>query len=68
MEIRLFHPHQDQWLEHFSWNEDATELVGLTPIGRATVEALKMNRPQMIRVRGIWVAMNEHPPNLDVPE
>jgi hypothetical protein len=65
MEVRLFHPHQDRWLEHFSWNEDATELSGLTAVGRAMIDALKMNRPQMLRVRQIWVTMNEHPPDCD---
>ena len=61
-EVALFHPQQHRWLEHFSWNEDATQIVGLTPTGRATIAALKMNRQQMIRV---WFAMNEHPPDLD---
>jgi 5-methylcytosine-specific restriction endonuclease McrA len=23
-EVALFHPQQDRWLEHFSWNDDAT--------------------------------------------
>jgi hypothetical protein len=62
MDIRLFHPQQDRWQDHFSWNHDATQILGLTPVGRATVEALKMNRPQMIRVRRMWVAMDEHQP------
>jgi hypothetical protein len=64
-EVPLFHPHQDRWAEHFSWNEESTEIIGLTAIGRATVAALKMNRPQMIRVRRMWVAMSEHPPDAD---
>jgi hypothetical protein len=64
-ETALFHPQQDRWLDHFSWNEDATEIVGLTATGRATIAALRMNRPQMIRVRRMWVAMAEHPPDLD---
>jgi hypothetical protein len=63
--VPLYHPQEDQWTDHFSWNEDSTEVVGLTPTGRATVVALKMNRPQMIRVRRMWVAMSEHPPDLD---
>jgi hypothetical protein len=61
----LFHPQQDRWLDHFSWNNDATVIVGLTPTGRATIATLRMNRPQLIRVRRMWVAMNEHPPDLD---
>ena len=64
-EVPLFHPHQDRWAAHFSWNEESTEIIGLTPVGRATVAALKMNRPQMIRVRRMWVAMSEHPPDHD---
>jgi hypothetical protein len=64
-EVALFHPHQHRWTDHFSWNDDATQIVGLTPTGRATIAALKMNRAQMIRVRRMWVAMNEHPPDVD---
>jgi hypothetical protein len=65
VEVSLFHPHQQLWSEHFFWNEDSTELFGSTPVGRATITALKINRPQIIRVRRIWVAMSEHPPNFD---
>ncbi len=50
-EVPLFHPHLQAWTEHFRWNEDATEIIGLTPTGRATITALKMNRPQISRVR-----------------
>lgn len=65
VEVPLFHPHRDPWPDHFAWDEDGTEIVGLTPIGRATIVALKMNRPQMARVRRMWVAMGEHPPSND---
>lgn len=64
-DVRLFHPHQDRWSEHFAWSEDKTELVGLTAVGRATIAALKINRAAMIRVRRMWAAMAEHPPELD---
>ena len=64
-EVVLFHPQQHRWLEHFSWNEGANQILGLTPTGRATIAALRMNRPQLIRVRQLWVAMNEHPPDVD---
>jgi hypothetical protein len=62
--VRLFHPHQDRWLDHFSWNDDGTELLGRTAIGRATIAALRINRAAMIRVRRMWVEMGEHPPNV----
>lgn len=60
--VPLFHPQQELWEKHFSWNIEATELIGLTAIGRATIELLKINRPQMVRVRKMWVKMGEHPP------
>ena len=63
--VPLFHPHRQVSEEHFRWSEDGTELVGLTPIGRATVTALKMNYPQLIRVRRMWVKVGEHPPKFE---
>ena len=58
----IFHPHKQNWEEHFTWNEDSSKIIPLTATGRVTVEALRMNRPQIIRVRHMWVAMDEHPP------
>ncbi|MBE9057411.1 HNH endonuclease [Sphaerospermopsis sp. LEGE 08334] len=63
-EVKLFHPQQQRWIDHFTWNEDHTEIIGLTAVGRSTINALKMNRPQLTRVRKMWVKMGEHPPNL----
>lgn len=61
-QVKLFHPHQQLWTENFAWSEDATEIIGLTPVCRATIYALKMNRPQLTRVRKMWVKLGEHPP------
>jgi hypothetical protein len=63
--VALFNPQQDRWADHFVWNENATEITALTTTGRATVAALRMNRPQLVRVRRMWVAMGEHPPESD---
>jgi hypothetical protein len=63
LSVPLFHPHQEDWSDHFAWSADSTELVGRTDTGKATISALKMNRPQLIRVRRMWVAMGEHPPD-----
>lgn len=60
--VPLFHPQQQAWADHFKWNEEATAIVGLTPTGRATLVALKINRSQLFRVRRLWVKMGEHPP------
>ena len=58
----LFHPQHEQWEDHFTWSEDTTTIIGLTPTGQATTEALRMNRPQLIRLRRMWVKLGEHPP------
>lgn len=58
----LFNPQTQQWKDHFQWNENGTEIIGITPEGKATISALKMNRPQLIRVRRMWVTLGEHPP------
>jgi HNH endonuclease len=64
-DVALFHPHQNNWADHFAWSEDATAIIGVTPMGRATIAALRMNRTQMVRVRRLWHAMGEHPPHCD---
>jgi hypothetical protein len=64
-DVELFHPHYQIWSDHFAWSAECTELVGLTPTGRATIAALRMNRPQLIRVRRMWVKLGEHPPETD---
>jgi HNH endonuclease len=64
-DVALFHPQQNNWADHFAWSHDATVIIGLTPAGRATIGALRMNRTQMIRVRRMWHAMGEHPPHAE---
>lgn len=60
--VPLYHPRQHQWRDHFGWNPDYTTIIGLTPIGRATVVALKMNRPSLVNLRRALYAFGEHPP------
>lgn len=58
----LFNPQTQRWKDHFQWNEEGTEIIGITLEGNTTIFALKMNRPQIIRVRRMWVKLGEHPP------
>lgn len=60
-ETLLFHPHKQEWTEHFKWSRDGETIIGLTATGRATIEALRMNRPQIRRIRRMWVKLGEHP-------
>jgi hypothetical protein len=62
--VPLFHPQHQRWEEHVVWNADATLILDHTPIGQATIEALRMNRPALIRFRRLWVRMGEHPPQM----
>ena len=54
--VTLFHPRRDIWSHHFVWSADRARILGLTPIGRATVEALHFNRPAMTLLRHYWRA------------
>src|SRR5260370_30665714 len=47
--VRLFHPRQDQWDEHFERN--GVLIVGRTAVGRTTVGLLKMNAADRRRLR-----------------
>lgn len=60
--VNLFNPRKDIWNEHFAWAKSFTFIVGLTPIGRATVEALKLNRKGLVNQRKILYLFREHPP------
>jgi 5-methylcytosine-specific restriction endonuclease McrA len=59
--VPLFNPRRDRWSEHFAWTEEGDTIVGRTPIGRATVLALRMNRPLVVRARRLWVRIGVHP-------
>lgn len=61
-QVRLFNPRHQNWAEHFSWAEGATRIDGITPVGRATVAALHLNRPSLVLARRLWVAAGWHPP------
>jgi HNH endonuclease len=43
-QVPLFHPLRENWQEHFALLPEGT-CLGLTPTGRATVNALGMNDP-----------------------
>jgi hypothetical protein len=61
-EVSLFHPRREAWSEHFGWSADGTLVLGLTPIGRAAVEALQLNREALANLRRVLFAAQEHPP------
>lgn len=59
----LFNPNTQNWFEHFKWSEDGVQVIGLTPVGRATVQALHLDiDKEAINVRERWVSVGWHPP------
>jgi hypothetical protein len=60
--VSLFNPRTQVWNEHFRWSPDGTLILGLTPIGRATVDTLRLNNDLAVEVRRNWVLAGWHPP------
>ncbi len=60
--VKLFNPRRQIWSEHFAWSEDGTEIIGKTSCGCATVTALKMNNPEIVVSRRLWVSVGWWPP------
>jgi len=64
-EVLLFQPRKHIWNDHFIWSFDKLYIVGLTSIGRATINALELNRVRITLIRAADVVVNRHPPKLD---
>jgi hypothetical protein len=59
--VDLFHPRTQRWQEHFSWDARFERIIGLTATGRAMVDALQLNRPELVNLRRLLYAAGEHP-------
>jgi hypothetical protein len=62
---QLYNPRQQLWVSHFVWSIDFTEIIGISPIGRATIDRLYLNRQGVINFRRVLRAMNLHPPGFN---
>ncbi len=61
--VALYHPRRDRFHEHFTWSDDFTTILGITPTGRATVDALQMNHEGVINLRRLLHEAGKHPPS-----
>ncbi len=61
--VPLFNPRTQKWSDYFAWSLDSTSVEGLTPIGRATIVALRMNHPVIVSARSRWAISGWHPPS-----
>ncbi len=68
--VPLFNPRQNRWSDHFIWSADGEKILGITSIGRATVERLDMNDERhddgsIQCARRLWICGGWHPPKSD---
>jgi HNH endonuclease len=61
--VSLFNSRMQSWADHFQWADGSIRIVGRTPVGRATVDALHLSDdPDALAVRAYWVLAGWHPP------
>lgn len=61
--VSLYNPRTQKWLDNFVWSDDFLQVVGLTAIGRATINALQINRSGVVNMRKLLLMAGLHPPN-----
>lgn len=57
----FFSPRRDRWSDHFRW--EGHEIVAATPVGRATLAALDLNRPRRRLIRRAEELFGLFPPS-----
>jgi hypothetical protein len=62
--VPLYHLRHDAWGTHFVWSDDFTLMIGLTSAGRATIDALHLNRDGVVNLRRLLYEIGQHPPPL----
>ena len=63
--VALYNPRIHNWADHFCWDKSFTLLLGISPTGRATVLKLQLNRPSVVKLRGILYKVGEHPTQIN---
>jgi hypothetical protein len=59
-----FNPRRHNWSEHFRWSDDHLQMVGVTPVGAATVNTLRLNNALAVTARQVGLEEGWHPPKL----
>ena len=57
--VRLFDPRRQDWSAHFQFVTE--RIVGLTAVGRATVEFLQLNSPERLQERAQLIRLGRLP-------
>jgi hypothetical protein len=59
--VPLYHPRRDRWHDHFTWDAEYTHLIGFSPTGRATINALNLDRVGVVNLRWALFLLGLHP-------
>ena len=62
--VPLYNPRFDDWTDHFAFTK-RWSLSGRSPVGRATIEALDMNRAAVVAIRIELVQLGRYPPDFE---
>ena len=60
-EVRFFHPRHDRWDEHFQANAQSGLILGITSIGKVTVESLEIDSSAQVADRQLWIRLDLFP-------
>ncbi len=59
--VRLFNPRLESWEDLFRIERESGSIIGITPMGRATVECLRMNSESQLSTRMQWMWLGLFP-------
>jgi hypothetical protein len=57
----LFNPRKQSWSNHFSTDDETLKLIGITAVGRVTIDSLRMNSPEQLFSRKLWLELGIFP-------
>lgn len=60
-EVRLFHPRLEEWDNHFQADTTSGIILGMTAIGRTTVNILEINSQPQVTARQLWIRLSLFP-------
>ncbi|MEH2236268.1 HNH endonuclease [Nostoc sp.] len=60
-EVSFFHPRQDKWSEHFQVDTQSGKIIGITSLGKVTIEYLEMNSASQMAARQLWIRLSLFP-------
>ncbi len=61
VEVYLFHPRKNPWTEHFQIEIESAKILGITSVGKVTVDCLEMNSSTQVAARKLWIRLGLFP-------